>query len=161
MSGCLNVRRLLALRALNHLEGHLLTFLQRLEPVHLDGREMRKQILAPFIRRNEPEALRVVEPLDRTSCHTNFPCNSHVLPRARSKSSTAAHAAAPSAQAHLGIFSYLHLLQPAEKKCQLDCWMSFGECQANFEMMRVPLRAGVGVQGFSEFPLCGDASEVT
>jgi hypothetical protein len=48
------------------------------------------------------------------------------------------YAAAPSSQAHLGIFSYLHLFRPAEKKCQLDCWTPLIECQENFEMSHVP-----------------------
>lgn len=74
--GCLNVRCLFTLRALHDLEAHLLTFFEGLEAIHLDGRKVSEQILAAFIRRDEPETLRVVEPLDRTGCHTNFPCNS-------------------------------------------------------------------------------------
>jgi hypothetical protein len=143
----LDVRCLLALRSLYDLEADFLTFLERLESVHLDGREMCKQILAAFIGRDESEAFRVVEPFDRTSCHTNFPCNSCPTTSTLEKLDSHMLAAAPSALAHLGIFSYLHLLQPAEKKCQLDCWFSLKKCQENFEMSRNALR----IEGFSPF----------
>lgn len=145
--GGLDVRCLLALRSLYDLEADFLTFLERLESVHLDGREMCKQILAAFIGRDESEAFRVVEPFDRTSCHTNFPCNSCPTTSTLEKLDSHMLAAAPSALAHLGIFSYLHLLQPAEKKCQLDCWFSLKKCQENFEMSRNALR----FEGFSPF----------
>ena len=69
----LDVRSLLALRALNDLELHLLTFFEGLEAVHLDCREVSEQIFATLIRRDEPETLGVVKPFDRTGCHTNFP----------------------------------------------------------------------------------------
>ncbi|CAI9006465.1 hypothetical protein EMIT0158MI4_60321 [Burkholderia ambifaria] len=60
---------MLALRPLNDLEAHLLAFLQGLEALHVDGREVRKQILTALVGGDETEALRVVEPLNDTSCH--------------------------------------------------------------------------------------------
>lgn len=69
----LDVRSLLALRALNDLELHLLTFLEGLETVHLDRREVSEQIFATLIRRDETKTLGIVKPFDRTGCHTNFP----------------------------------------------------------------------------------------
>jgi len=65
----LNVRRLLSLRALRDLEAYLLTFLQRFEPRHVDRREVGEQIFAAPIGRNKAEALRIVEPLNRSSWH--------------------------------------------------------------------------------------------
>ena len=65
----LDVRRLLALRSLNDVKAHLLAFLQRLEAIHGDSREVRKQILTALVGSDETEALRVVEPLNDTSCH--------------------------------------------------------------------------------------------
>src|SRR5438046_7324532 len=65
----LNVRRLLALRALCDFEAHFLAFLQRLESRHVDRREMCEQVFASAVGRNEAEALRVVEPLNRSSWH--------------------------------------------------------------------------------------------
>jgi len=56
---------------LRDFEFHFLTFLQRLEPVHLNGREVRKQIFAAQIGGDEAESLRVVEPLDDTGCLKN------------------------------------------------------------------------------------------
>lgn len=97
--GGLDVRCLLALRSLYDLEADFLTFLERLESVHLDGREMCKQILAAFIGRDESEAFRVVEPFDRTSCHTNFPCNSCHYHEQFEKPNDRG-AIAPSSQAH-------------------------------------------------------------
>src|SRR5437763_5970197 len=41
----LNIRRLLSLRALGDSEAHLLSLLQRLEPRHVDRREVGEQIL--------------------------------------------------------------------------------------------------------------------
>src|SRR6185503_7207147 len=67
----LDVGRLLTLRALRHLEGYFLAFFERFEPAHLNGGEVRKEIFAPVIRRNEAIAFCVVEPFNRTSCHTS------------------------------------------------------------------------------------------
>ena len=70
----MDVGRLLAFGALDHVERDLLAFLQGLEALGLNGAEVSEQILATFIRGNEAETLGVVEPLDRTRCHTvNFP----------------------------------------------------------------------------------------
>src|SRR5687768_14929606 len=68
-SGSLDVRRLLALRAVRDFERDLLAFLQRLESLTLDRREMREQVLAAVIGLDESETLRIVEPLDRTGSH--------------------------------------------------------------------------------------------
>jgi hypothetical protein len=55
-----------ALRALRYFEPHLLTLFERFEPVHLDGGEVREQILAVVVGRDETVALSIVEPLYRT-----------------------------------------------------------------------------------------------
>src|SRR5207247_9107417 len=68
-SGGLDVRGLLSLGSLGDFEAHLLAFLQRFETVHLNGREMREQVLAAVFRRDEAVTLRVIEPLDRACCH--------------------------------------------------------------------------------------------
>src|ERR1044072_1761531 len=86
---CLDVRCLFAFRALHDLEGHLLTFLEGFEPIHLDGREVCKQILTTLVRRDESETFCVIEPFDRTSCHSNFPCNSCHYHEPSKSSSTA------------------------------------------------------------------------
>jgi hypothetical protein len=72
-SGGLDIGGLLALRALHDLEAHLLAFLEGLETLHVDGREVCEQILATFVGRNEAKALRIIEPLDNTSCHPTSP----------------------------------------------------------------------------------------
>src|SRR6185295_14827500 len=69
----LDVRGLLALGSLDDVETHLLAFLQALESLHVDRREMREQVLAAVIRRNEAVALRVVEPLYGADSHLNIP----------------------------------------------------------------------------------------
>ena len=48
---------------LGHFEADLLAFLERLESLHVDCREVREQVLAAVVRGDEPKALRVVEPL--------------------------------------------------------------------------------------------------
>ena len=63
------LRRLLALRAVRDFERDLLAFLQRLESLTLDRREMREKVLAAVIGLDESETLRIVEPLDRTGSH--------------------------------------------------------------------------------------------
>src|SRR5687768_2380346 len=68
-SGGLDVGRLLALRAVRDFERDLLAFLQRLETLTLDRGEMREQVLAAVVGLDEPEALCIVEPLDRTGSH--------------------------------------------------------------------------------------------
>src|SRR5690242_14350049 len=68
----LNVRSLLALRALRDFEADLLAFLERLEALHIDRREVSEQILTTAIGSDEAEALRVVEPLHSSGCHVLF-----------------------------------------------------------------------------------------
>src|SRR6185436_13564850 len=58
-----------AFRALRDFELDFLTFFKRLEAVHLDCGEVRKQIFTAVIRGDKAEAFRVVEPLDGTCCH--------------------------------------------------------------------------------------------
>jgi hypothetical protein len=67
--GSLDVGSLLAFRALRDFELDFLTFFKRLEAVHLDCGEVRKQIFTAVIRGDKAEAFRVVEPLDGTCCH--------------------------------------------------------------------------------------------
>ena len=66
----LDVRGLLALGPLHHVEAHLLALFQGLEARHVDRRKMREQVFAAVIRRDEAVALRVVEPLHGACCHT-------------------------------------------------------------------------------------------
>src|SRR5262249_18782940 len=65
----LDVRRRRALLALRHVEGDLLAFLQPLIAGALDGAVMGEQLLAPAVRRDEAEALGVVEPLHGACSH--------------------------------------------------------------------------------------------
>ena len=62
-------RLLLALVSLRDFEGNFLTFLERFEARHVDRGEMREEIFAAAVRRDETETFRIVEPLDRASCH--------------------------------------------------------------------------------------------
>src|SRR5438876_7146132 len=64
-----DVRRLGALRALAGFELHLGALGQRLEAAAGDLRMMDEQVLAAAFRRDEPIALRIVEPLDGSGCH--------------------------------------------------------------------------------------------
>src|SRR5262245_56451922 len=64
-----DVARLLAFGTGRHVEGHLLILLERLEAAVLDRREMREEILAAAIRRDEAITFCIVEPLDRACCH--------------------------------------------------------------------------------------------
>ena len=59
----LNIGGLLTLGALHHIEGNLLPFFQGFEAVHVDGGEMREQIIAAIIRRNKTKTFCIVEPL--------------------------------------------------------------------------------------------------
>src|SRR5438067_9234106 len=68
----LNVGSLLALRTGGHVERHALVFLQRLEALALDSREVSEQIFAAFVRGDEAEAFGVIEPFYDASCHYNF-----------------------------------------------------------------------------------------
>src|SRR5688572_29353168 len=65
----LDVGRGRALLALRDVDGGLLVLLPRPEAGRLDRAVMGKEILAAVIRRDESEALRVVEPLHGTCCH--------------------------------------------------------------------------------------------
>ena len=65
----LNVRSLFALRSLRDLEANFLSFLQRLEPRHVDRREVREKVFPSTVGRNETVALGVVEPLYCSSWH--------------------------------------------------------------------------------------------
>src|SRR5450631_1456761 len=66
----LYVRRLLAFGALRDVEGNLLAFLEGLEALHLDGREVREEVFAAVVGRDEPVTLRVIEPLHSSGCHS-------------------------------------------------------------------------------------------
>src|SRR6266436_6614000 len=68
----LDVRSLLALRALRDFELDFLSFLERFEPAHLNRGEVRKQILTAIIRGYEPITLSIIEPLHRTCWHRAF-----------------------------------------------------------------------------------------
>src|SRR5438128_3402582 len=71
--GLANVRGLETLGAACHLELHLVTFRQTFEALRDDGAEVDEDVLAVLLR-DEAEALRIVEPLDSTVCHTRtFP----------------------------------------------------------------------------------------
>src|SRR2546425_3300451 len=81
-----DVGSLFALRSLDDLERDLLTLLQGLEAIHLDGGKVREQILTSVIGRNESISLGVVEPLDSTCCHF-LSFLQHASPRCRGFSS--------------------------------------------------------------------------
>lgn len=68
-SGRLDIRGLLALRALCDFELYFLTFFQGFEAVHLNRGKVREQIFAAIIRCNKAKTFGIVEPLDRTCCH--------------------------------------------------------------------------------------------
>src|ERR1043166_3575241 len=67
-SDLLDVRGLEALRPVYDLEFHRVALTQRAEAVRLDGGMVDEDILATVLR-DEPEALRVIEPLYRTLRH--------------------------------------------------------------------------------------------
>src|SRR5438045_861347 len=67
----LDVGRGRTLLALRHVEGDLLALFERLVAVHLDRAVMGEQILAAVIRRDESEALGVVEPLHGACRHVS------------------------------------------------------------------------------------------
>src|SRR3954447_16863466 len=64
-----HVRGLRPLRALAELVLDLRALRERAEAVALDRREVDERVLAPVIRRDEPEALLVAEPLHDTRWH--------------------------------------------------------------------------------------------
>jgi hypothetical protein len=68
----LDVRSLLAFRALRDFELDFLSFLERLESAHLNRGEVREQILASVIRGYKAITLGIIEPLNRTCWHRAF-----------------------------------------------------------------------------------------
>src|SRR5437773_10925792 len=52
-----------------HFQLHRLPFAERLEPVHLDRREMHEDVLATFLL-NEAVPLRIIEPLHLSPGHS-------------------------------------------------------------------------------------------
>src|SRR3954471_6299971 len=68
----LHVLRLQALRALGHVEGHLLTLGQGTETFPDNGGVVAEDICAAVVLRDEAKALRIVEPLHGTSRHLLF-----------------------------------------------------------------------------------------
>src|SRR5450830_15248 len=68
----LDVGSLLAFRALRDFELNFLTFFKGLEAVHLNCREVCKQIFTAVVRSDKAEAFRIVEPLDCTCCHKSI-----------------------------------------------------------------------------------------
>src|SRR5439155_4851788 len=71
-SGGPDVGRLKTLGSLRHLEGHLLALFERLESVHLNGGEVDEHVLA-VLAGDEPVALFVTKPLDRSAGHWQLP----------------------------------------------------------------------------------------
>src|SRR5205807_4178022 len=65
----LDVAGLLALGSRRYFERNFLSFLERLEALHVDRREVRKQVFTTAIGRDKAKALRVVKPLHCSSCH--------------------------------------------------------------------------------------------
>src|SRR5207249_12197580 len=71
----LDVGRLVPFGAGRYVKGHFLVFAKALVSFALNRREVRKQILAAAIGRDETKALAVVEPFYCTSTHVYFSCN--------------------------------------------------------------------------------------
>ncbi|CAM2158346.1 conserved hypothetical protein [Paraburkholderia tropica] len=67
----LDVRSLLALRANLDVERHTLVFLQRLEAVCADFREVCEQVVAAGVGRDEAKTLCIIEPFDNTGFHVS------------------------------------------------------------------------------------------
>ncbi len=67
-----NVRCLWAFWTLGNLELYLITFIQRLEPISLDGREVYEDVIS-VVSGNEPIALLLVKPFYTTFGHYNSP----------------------------------------------------------------------------------------
>jgi len=66
---CLDICSLLAFRTLRDVKIDFLTFFEGLKTIHVDCREVCKQIFAAVLGRNKAEALGVIEPFNSTSCH--------------------------------------------------------------------------------------------
>ncbi len=64
-----DARRLLPLEALLDFKADLLALLKRFEAAPLNLGEVREQVIAAVVRRDEPKTLRIVKPLDGTCCH--------------------------------------------------------------------------------------------
>ena len=64
-----DIAGLLAFRTLIDIEIDTLAFFQCFEAIHVDGREMCKQIFTAIIGGDETKAFGVIEPLNGTSCH--------------------------------------------------------------------------------------------
>src|ERR1051325_2847231 len=81
-----DVRGCRAFRAIHGVEADLLRFLERLVAVHLDVAVMGEELLAAVIRRDEPEALGVVEPFHgacRHNCYSNPELKCATAPKPR------------------------------------------------------------------------------
>src|SRR3954447_18848904 len=72
-SDLLNVACGRALLALLLVVAHLRALGERLEAAPLDRRVVDEEVLAALVWRDEAESLVVVEPLDGSCCHVNFP----------------------------------------------------------------------------------------
>jgi hypothetical protein len=68
----LDVDSLVAFLAGSDVERHFLVFLQALEAIALDRREVREQILATAVRSDKAETLGVVEPFNGTCTHVYY-----------------------------------------------------------------------------------------
>jgi hypothetical protein len=68
----LDVDSLVAFLAGRDVERHFLVFLEALEAVALDCREVREQILAAAVGGDKAETLRVVEPFNGTCTHVYY-----------------------------------------------------------------------------------------
>ena len=66
---CFDVGGLQTLGALGHLELHLLALGEGAVSLSLDGGVVAEHVLAPAVLRDEAKALRIVEPLHRTTRH--------------------------------------------------------------------------------------------
>src|SRR5712692_8820096 len=71
-SALANVRGLKALGAARDVELHLIAFREALEPLGGDRAEVHEHVLAVLLR-DDPEPLRVVEPLHSSLCHDAVP----------------------------------------------------------------------------------------
>src|SRR5579872_2796468 len=66
----LDIRRLLAFRALRNVEANFLTFFQCLESVHGDGRKVSEQIFAAAIWSDKAKTFGIVKPFNCAGCHS-------------------------------------------------------------------------------------------
>ena len=71
--GRADVGSLLALRAIDDVEGHFLVLGQGLETIALNSGEVSEEVFTTFGRGDETETLGVVEPLNGTVCHLMLP----------------------------------------------------------------------------------------